>query len=410
MKVLHARLRSEAEAVLRRNDRGRHTVPAAGLYPHQWAWDSAFAAIGWSWLDPDRAVTELEQLMARAWPDGRVAHIAFDPSADGYWPDPSFWGTGERGTSSISQPPLWATAALLVAERGGDLSRIAALLDRIEASHTFFRTQRDPLGLDLVAVAHPWESGMDNSPAWDFSLGAIDPTRAPEFQRQDLKKGEAIEQRPTDDDYKRYAVIVKDIEAAGFGIGPFRVYDPGMSALLGKAEAALAQLFERTGQSERANAARGRATAISAALVQHLWSQPAGRFAFLDASSGRSYTPEVVNAWMPAIVPLPDAILVKMVSKFRTMLDAPCPIPTTALTSPQFDRRRYWRGPSWINVNWLLEPVWGREIAQRSLRMIASQGFREYFDPISGEGLGARDFTWTAALCLDWLERGHSPD
>ncbi len=38
-----------ATAVLRANDRGRYTVPAGHLYPHQWAWDSAFATIGWDW-------------------------------------------------------------------------------------------------------------------------------------------------------------------------------------------------------------------------------------------------------------------------------------------------------------------------------------------------------------------------
>jgi hypothetical protein len=32
-------------------------------------------------------------------------------------------------------------------------------------------------------------------------------------------------------------------------------------------------------------------------------------------------------------------------------------------------------------------------------------GFREYFDPLTGAGLGARDFTWTAALALDWLTK-----
>ena len=61
-----------ATAVLRANDRGRYTVPAGHLYPHQWAWDSAFAAIGWSVLDADRALVELETLLDGAWPDGRV--------------------------------------------------------------------------------------------------------------------------------------------------------------------------------------------------------------------------------------------------------------------------------------------------------------------------------------------------
>ena len=36
----------EARAILARNDRGRYTIPTSGLYPYQWNWDSAFAAVG----------------------------------------------------------------------------------------------------------------------------------------------------------------------------------------------------------------------------------------------------------------------------------------------------------------------------------------------------------------------------
>ena len=45
------------------------------------------------------------------------------------------------------------------------------------------------------------------------------------------------------------------------------------------------------------------------------------------------------------------------------------------------------------------EPA-ARTLAERMLRAAAGGGMREYFSPDSGRGLGARDFTWTAALCL----------
>jgi hypothetical protein len=34
------------------------------------------------------------------------------------------------------------------------------------------------------------------------------------------------------------------------------------------------------------------------------------------------------------------------------------------------------------------------------LLAIDGGGMREYYSPASGHGLGTRDFTWTAALCL----------
>jgi hypothetical protein len=36
----------------------------------------------------------------------------------------------------------------------------------------------------------------------------------------------------------------------------------------------------------------------------------------------------------------------------------------------------------------------------RMLEAIEGGGMREYVVPDSGRGLGARDFAWTAALCL----------
>jgi hypothetical protein len=39
----------------------------------------------------------------------------------------------------------------------------------------------------------------------------------------------------------------------------------------------------------------------------------------------------------------------------------------------------------------------------RTLEVVDTHGFREYYDPISGDGLGAHDFSWTAALVLDLL-------
>ncbi|MEK7561630.1 MAG: glycoside hydrolase, partial [Patescibacteria group bacterium] len=56
-----------AEEVLKTNDRGSFTVPAADLYPHQWLWDSCFVAIGLRHLDLERAQAELTSLLRGQW-------------------------------------------------------------------------------------------------------------------------------------------------------------------------------------------------------------------------------------------------------------------------------------------------------------------------------------------------------
>jgi Mannosylglycerate hydrolase MGH1-like glycoside hydrolase domain len=110
-------LARRAHAVLEGNWLGAATRPGPRLYPHQWSWDSAFHAIGWSHLDWDRATTELRTLFAAQWPDGLLPHIVFHDGAAAYFPGPDVSATPRGNTSGIVQPPLHATAAWLVARR-----------------------------------------------------------------------------------------------------------------------------------------------------------------------------------------------------------------------------------------------------------------------------------------------------
>jgi hypothetical protein len=42
------------------------------------------------------------------------------------------------------------------------------------------------------------------------------------------------------------------------------------------------------------------------------------------------------------------------------------------------------------------------------LELVRRSGCHEYFDPITGQGLGSPDFSWTAALVLDVLAQDPS--
>lgn len=391
--------RSSCEAVLRANDRGGHTVPSPRLYPHQWAWDSAFAAIGWACFDAPRAWKEIETLLAGQWEDGRVPHILFHDVSGDYFPGPDFWETD--WTTSISQPPVWATAVRRMVEITSERERLPELVPKIDASHRWFHDQRDPSGWGAIAVAHPWESGLDNSPAWDAPMARVDVSDPPAFQRRDTQVVGDHDQRPTDDQYLRYACLVKAIARDGFGPGPFAVYDPLMTAILARAEEDLVWLASEAGGRVEARGER-----LRRGLVEHLWDEERGRFVYHDARADEVIGCDVIGCYAPLFAGLEDPYARRLREGLEARFRAPHPYPSTSPSDPAFDARRYWRGPTWINTNWLLRDAMGPGLGASTIALVKQGGFYEYFDCTTGEGLGGESFAWTAALCLDLLERG----
>ena len=78
------------------------------------------------------------------------------------------------------------------------------------------------------------------------------------------------------------------------------------------------------------------------------------------------------------------------------------------ITEPYFKHLTYWRGPVWVNTNWM---IWlgllkycyndaAERIRQGIFELLANHGFREYYDPFTGKALGGKSFSWTAALVI----------
>jgi glycogen debranching enzyme len=111
----------------------------------------------------------------------------------------------------------------------------------------------------------------------------------------------------------------------------------------------------------------------------------------------------VVAAYLPLLVGLPEPVDRRLRAGLERDFSTAWPLPTTAPSDPAFDPVGYWRGPTWANVNWLMDrPLAGR-LRSPTIELMERRGFREYFDPLSGDGLGADDFSWTAAIALDWM-------
>lgn len=408
-----------AVEILRENDRGTYTIPTRGLYPFQWNWDSCLTALGQSHFDEDRAWTEIETLFAHQWPDGMVPHIVFHTNDDGYFPGPTVWATGRPvPTSGITQPAVAGFAIRRLFDRATDRVRAAerarALLPKVASWHRWFYRTRDPGGEGLVAIIHPWESGRDNSIDWDEAFARVPTDGIAPYTRRDTQHA-AAEHRPTKEHYDRYLWLVEHFRALHWDnarlhdASPFRIVDPGFNAILIRSAADLAALAEALGEGTVAAENRALATR-GAAAMESLWSEDHGQYLCRDRVTGALVDSRSSGGLLAAFAPIPPDRAARIAdtidrhgTRFRVASHAP--------DDPRFQDKRYWRGPVWLVVNYMIGDGLARAglggstraITQASLDLIRMSGFAEYYDPHSGEPLGGGRFTWTAAMVLEFL-------
>lgn len=410
-----------AVEVLKENDQGGYTVPTKGLYPFQWNWDSCFTAIGQSHYDEERAWTEIETLFAHQWPDGMVPHIVFHVYSDGYFPGPDVWGTNRPvATSGITQPAVAGFAVKRLYERAADREmaarRAKALLPKIEAWHRWFYANRDPKGEGLVAILHPWEAGRDNSIDWDEAFERVPTEGIMPFTRRDLQHADPAH-RPTKEQYERYLWLVQHFRSLGWDnaklhdASPFQIVDPGFNAILIRSSADLADLADTLGEAEIAVANRERVSAGLAAL-ESLWSVRHGQYLCRDRTTGKLVESASIGGILPVFAQIPDDRAREIARTIeRQAAAAKFIVPSHDPADPRFEAKRYWRGPVWLVVNYMIvdglqarcETAIAERITRSSLDLITQSGFAEYYDPMTGEPCGGRRFTWTAAMVLEFL-------
>ena len=413
-------LDQKAREILRTNDKGGFTVPTAGLYPYQWNWDSIFVALGFASFDEHRACEEIETLFEAQWDDGFLPHIVFRSDDPDYFPGPSIWQAGrDLPSSGITQPPVAASVVNALWSRAGDEAlkeRYAALFPKLLEWHRWFHRYRVPADSGAVIVTHPWETGRDNSPEWDVPASGIDVSNVGPYTRRDLQHAEA-HMRPTKLDYDRYIALVEYGRNTGWdhakiaSEGPFRVADVGMTMIFLRANRDLIEFARKLGHEAVLDELEGYVELLERG-TDYLWDDAAGTYCSRDMISG-VHSGFVTNAsflYAYAGVGGPEkhrsmeAHWQRIEAKMEYMMPSHDP------DDGRFDHMRYWRGPIWIVVNFMLGTGfdeqgledWATRIREDSRRLTAEHGFCEAFSPTAGTGTGGNDFSWTAAMWLAW--------
>ncbi|MFT2111406.1 MGH1-like glycoside hydrolase domain-containing protein [Marinomonas sp. 2405UD68-3] len=412
---------TEAKKVLRDNDLGGYTVPTKGLYPFQWNWDAGITALGWLYIDERRAWTEFEMLFEGQWKNGMVPHVVFHQDSDDYFPGPDQWGVkGTPSTTSISQPPLLSTMIRIIYEQSMDKelakTKLNELLPKLIQYHEWWYRERDPESTGLVSSYHPWESGMDNSPAWDDVLARV-PQVQRSYQRRDLNHVDS-DQRPLKEQYDRYIYLVDFFRDNEFDYQkiydncPFHIKDISLNAVLQRGTKDIIYLNTLVSESYDLEGLEKASSKADAAL-NALWDQDKRVFLNKDNALNKSIGIRTSGGFMPLYSHSATVEQAKMMADEvkKWLVLGPKGLASTHPLEESFDSKRYWRGPSWLHINWMIADGlkhYGHDDVAEELRLasrsiIDQSGYWEYFDPITGEGCGGSDFSWTAAIALHWL-------
>ena len=412
----------DAKKILERNDLGDYTVPTHGLYPFQWNWDSGLTALGLAHFNEARAWQELETLFTHQWEDGMVPHIIFHQADDGYFPGPEVWATQrDTPTSGITQPAVagFVVNRLFLRAKNRQMAQDKAkiLLPKIAKWHDWFYHHRDPHNTGLVAIIHPWESGRDNSIDWDEGLAHVPIDGVQPFVRRDITHANPAH-RPTQAQYQRYIWLVQHFKSLNWDnqrlhdASPFQMVDPGFNGILIRSNFDIANLATQLGEHAIAKQATAQARKGLDAL-ERLWCDAHGQYVCFNRITGKLVDSPSVGGLLAAFSPLKKERMDALEQRLKTMgNDVDFLVPSHDIKDQRFDPLRYWRGPAWLIVNYMIADgmaMAGKHdmastIRKDSLDLIEKSGFAEYYDPLSGTACGGNQFSWTAAMVLEFLQ------
>lgn len=329
-------------------------MPSKSLYIGVWQWDAYFHALAYRHVDPLLAQNQIRVMLAQQLPNGMIPDAIYDEGVIAEWPFPV--------KAAVTKPPLAGWAALKVHEMHPDPAFLAELYEPLVRNNNWWFGMNDDDADGIVQYNHPHSSGADDNPLWD--------------------RGMPVE-------------------------------SPDINTYMCMQQQALAAMAEALGRPSEAAMWRRRAEAQAARMVEHFYDARAGVFwATRDHQPIRTLT--IFNLYPLITGLLEPAIAARLVEHLTDPAQfwPRYPIPTVAMTDPDYAPLAMWRGPTWINTNYLFVeglhkagyPDLARELRERTLDLVMANGeIYEYYHPETAAGprRAAPIFGWSAALFID---------
>lgn len=374
----------------------QYTVPSPDTYPYQWLWDSCFNAIILSFLNLEDAKKELISLISFQFENGMIPHIIYwDKGTPTDFPKIEW---GKEDTSSITQPPLLSYAVWKIYQKDEDKGFLKLIYQNLVRFYNFLFNDRAYDETRLLGIVNPDESGEDNSPRFDEPLG-LPP-------KQTLE--ESLE--------RRLQLVAEDL-ACDFETQTcisnfFFVKDVPFNAIMVEDLSCMIKIAKALGNKKDVKLFEWERRQIISGMRKWMleegvfWSVYGLHHKKIKLKSWAIFAPLFAGIYAPKEAE-------KVVERYllnKKFFNTRFLIPTISKDEPSFDTKGFWRGPVWIAVNYFIfkgllrykMDDLAKQVAQATLGLLKKNGFREYFNPLTGRGMGAKDFTW-GGLILDMV-------
>ena len=407
-----------AKEVLINNRRSGYTLPTNNeLYPAQWNWDSAFIALGYSYFNMEYAIEELEKLISGQWEDGMIPHILFHDNDESYFPNHKTWDCGNKVPSSgITQPPIIATIIKKIVDQNkldkNQMKRMEIIIKKLKKYLDWFYNYRDTNKIGLAAIIHPWESGLDNSPIWDGPLDKVKIEENLKYERRDLNVSRSSN-RPLKKDYDGYITLLNQFKKNKYNPGKivnesmFNVIDIGFNSILIRATKDLVEVSKKFNLDF--TDLKNKISKSEESLIKFYKDEDQSFFSY-DFKNHNLIKVDAISNYFILFANLENKeINNKIIDKLKKYNSQKDYFFTTVNPKDKtFEETRYWRGPVWINSNWIIyqglinkDKNFSELLKNKNLELLENKKFHEYYNFKNGDCLGANNFSWSAALYLD---------
>lgn len=404
-------------------------APAKKEYVYQFLWDTAFHAIVLSHFDTEWAKNEIKNYLLAQWEDGFIPHIIF---WKGKTHDLPHWAFLESKislrphTSAITQPPIFGVAIEEIFNKDKDINFLKEVVPKVAKHYKWLLANRDPDHDHLVSIISPNESGMDELPVFQVVTG---------FHGRNLIQLHYAFRKP-DLLNQVYGFNSKKILEKDY----FNVEEVLFNTVFVENARSISRLYKVIGNQSEANFFKTAADITEKAMMKKLWDAQDEIFYSIFSKNEEKAKVKTAASLIPLFLSgLPKDKLAALLSKhllnpaeFWTQF----PVPTVArddinyspLEFPEYKHRlrgqivnkiyltfykelkMLWRGPTWIATNWFIvrglrkhgQHQVADQIVQKMVAMIEKWGFREYYNPETGQGYRRENFGWST-LILDLL-------